>query len=223
MDKKLVFEYLKTQEFAVLLGLLDSAYDEMDTNQRRSVFGKLVHQMPPPVVDGEELLVDIEGFHSESLAGVYYAPFDINSKNYMDIPEETEEWFELLGDFLEKSRLLSQQGNHPYAIQCFGLLYDLIDVMDQGDTIVFAHELGSWMIPGDEKPCIQAYITSLAVCSTPEEFATATIPLLRRDSYESFANKVYATVIKAASKEQRVHLDEEIARQNIRTTPKRKR
>lgn len=223
MDKELVFEYLEKQEFAELIALLDAAYDEMDTHQRRSVFGEIVQKMPPPVVEGEELLVDIETFHSKSLAGVYYAPFSINSKNFMDIPEETEEWFELLGDFLAQSARLSQQGNHLYAVQCFGLLYDLIGVMEQGEEIVFAEEVGSWMIPGDERQYIQAYISSSAACSTPKEFTTAMIPLLRHDSYGSFANNVYATALKAANVEQKAHLKTEITRQNIRTTPTRRR
>ena len=47
MDEELVFEYLEQQEFAELIALLDAAYDEMDTHQRQSVFGKIAQKMPP--------------------------------------------------------------------------------------------------------------------------------------------------------------------------------
>lgn len=221
MDKERILDYLQEQDNAALVRLLDTAYDEMTTNQRRAVFGQLVQRMPPPVIDTEELLDDIAVFREESFAGVYYAPFEINSKNYMDVPEETEEWFERLGDYLEHSKQLSQQGNHVVAIDCFGLLYELIDAMDRGEEIVFAHELGGWMIPVDETPCLHAYIRSLAATSTPEEFTTAVLPLLRRDSYESFANTVYTTIKKVATTAQRVALDAEIAQQHIRIAPKR--
>ncbi len=37
------------------------------------------------------------------------------------------------------------------AVQCFKLLHELIDKMEDGDEIVFADEYGTWMITGDEK------------------------------------------------------------------------
>ena len=38
------------------------------------------------------------------------------------------------------------------AAECFVLLYDLIKQIEKGEEIVFADELGMWMLPGDEKP-----------------------------------------------------------------------
>ena len=49
-----------------------------------------------------------------------------------------------------------------HAAACFGILYELIDAMERGDEIVFAEEVGGWMIPGDEKEYVAAYMTSLA-------------------------------------------------------------
>jgi hypothetical protein len=40
--------------------------------------------------------------------------------------------------------------------------------MERGEEIVFADEYGSWMIPGDEKTFVQAYVTSLAAVETPD-------------------------------------------------------
>ncbi len=88
---------------------------------------------------------------AKSMAGVYYAPFKINSKNWSHIPDETREWFDRLGDLLQASAQLTAQGNHLHAVACFGTLYTLIAAMEDGEEIVFGDEIGSWMIPGDEK------------------------------------------------------------------------
>lgn len=216
MDENLLFKFLKKQPRIVLLDLLESAFHEMKTTQKNNVFGHMMDQIAPSRIDRKQVINDVRKFYKDSLAGVYYAPFDINSKNFSHIPEETEEWFEKLNDNLISSTQLSKQKDHLYAIDCFSLLYDLIKKMEAGDNIIFAHEYGTWMIPGDEKIYIKAYITSLAATKQPEGFAMMTIPLLRNDSYESFSNKVYSIAMKAASKEQQKHLKAEIKKQNIR-------
>ena len=218
MKKENLFNHLETQEQSTLLGLLIDAFESMDTNQRHEVFGKIIKEIPPSPVNGEMLLGDIEIFHSSSMAGHYYEYFDINSKNFSDVPEETEKWFDEISDHLEDSSRLSDQGEHDIAVQCFKLLYELIDKMEDGEDIVFADECGSWMITGDEKRFITAYLTSLSAISTPEEYAEGSIPLIKRDSYASFHNKVYSIALKRATKEQKAHLQKEIKIQQIRTS-----
>ena len=173
--------------------------------------------LPPEPVDGEALLTEIEIFQERSLSGCYYEPFAINSKNWRHVPEETKEWFEELGDYLKPSRQLTAQGDHLHAVACFGILYELIDAMERGEEIVFADEIGSWMIPGDEKEYIAAYMTSLAATMGPEEFTAAAIPLIRRDSRQSLSAQAYKSAIRAADEEQREHLEAEVQRQGIRT------
>jgi hypothetical protein len=220
MDKTQLFQFLSTQAASSLLDLLSTAYDQMNIDQRRWVFGKLVDELPPAPVDGEVLLDEVELFQRESLAGIYYEPFDINSKNWTYIPEETEEWFERLGDLLKASCQLTTQGDHLHAVACFGILYELIDTMERGEEIVFGDEIGSWMIPGDEKQYIAAYMTSLAATTTPEEFAAAALPLIRRDSYHSFAAQAYPSAVRTANEAQKAYLEVEIQCQNIRTAHK---
>jgi hypothetical protein len=60
-------------------------------------------------------------------------------------------------------------------------------------------------------------LTTFSHNSSAEEFAKATLPLIRRDSYSSFSKKVYATARRFANKEQKAYLQKEIERQNIRT------
>jgi hypothetical protein len=189
----------------------------MNINQRHDVFGETISELPTFSVDGEDVLTTIEAFYEKSVGGYYYAPFDINSKNFSDIPEETDAWFEELSDYLEDSSKLTDQEDHGIAVQCFKLLYKLIDKMEDGEEIVFADEYGTWMITGDEKRFIKSYLTSLSAISTDEEYANGAIPLIKRDSYESFHNKVYANAIKIANEDQRLFLKKEVKKQGIKT------
>ena len=219
MDKGRIFAFLQQQEPAMLLEVLQNAYQTMTTKQRQAVFGAVVKQIPLGPVDGEQLQSEIHTFSQASLAGAYYAPFNINSQNFSDIPEETDAWFEQLGDFLARSTFLSDQGQHHDACTCFGLLYELIEQMERGEEIVFAEEVGSWMIPGDEKLYLRAYISSLAATTTPEDFAEAMVPLLRRDSSAYFIHKAYSIAIRVANKQQQAQLKAAITRQRIKTKP----
>lgn len=217
MNKKRLFEHLKSQDKSRLLELLNFAYDSIDTNQRHDVFGKIIVEIPPSPVKSKKIWTTIETFHAKSMSGYYYAPFDINSKNFSDIPEETDVWFDEIADYLEDCSRLTEQGDHEIAVQCFKMLHELIDVMEDGDKIVFADEYGTWMISGDEKRFVKSYLTSLSKVSTPEEYTTGAIPLIKRDSYESLHNKVYSTAIKIGTKDQTIHLKKEVQKQKIKT------
>src|SRR3990172_1569371 len=217
MDKTRLFLFLSQQDSSVLLDLLNTAYDEMDHDKRQAVFGRHNEVMPPAPVEGETLLTDVEEFRRASLDRAYYAPFNMNSRNYMYVPEETKAWFERIDGLLETSSQLTAQGDHPHAVACFGILFELIDAMEQGAEIVFAEEYGSWMIPGDEKQYVGAYLTSLAATSIPDEFTRLALPLIRHDSRQSFTTGEYTSAVRAASQAQRAHLEAEIQRQNIRT------
>jgi len=221
MNKEQLFQYLSEQDSPKLLDLLSMAYDYMETDQRHDVFGDLMRKLPQEPVDGEVLLAEIQKFARRSYAGRYYAPFNINSKNYRDVPEETEAWFDEIGDLLQSAMQVTAQGEHLQAIACFRELYALIDKMEDGEDIVFADELGSWMIPGDEKLTLGAYLTSLAAVSSAEEFAAAAIPFVRRDSWYSMTGEVYVTATRIANEEQRAHLAAEVARLEIRVERKR--
>ena len=217
MDKAHLFHYLSAQDASRLLDVLSVAYDEMSYDQRDAVFGRYAEALPPAPVDVETLLEEVKSFHANSLAGVYYAPFAVNSRNYRHIPEETKVWFGRLGDLLTASGQLTEQGAHEHAVTCFEMLFELIDALDQGDEIVFADEIGSWMIRVDEQEYTAAYLTSLAATTTPEEFTASILPLLRRDSRQNFVAQTYQSAIRVATPEQRVRLDAEVQRQGIPT------
>jgi len=115
MDKESVFQLLANQETAVLLDLLNRAYEQMNDKQRQAVFGPhavvgnalAVDDEPErSEVDGKRLLEAAEELKAESLAGAYWAPFRVNSKNYMEVPDKTRAWFKQLAEMLEDACLL---------------------------------------------------------------------------------------------------------------------
>ena len=112
---------------------------------------------------------------------------------------------------------LTDSGEHADAVACFALLCALLEAMESGEEIIFAEEAGSWMIPTDEKAWLKAYLTSLAATATPEQFTAAAIPLIERDSGQSFAGKVHAAARKVANPQQKTHLQAEVQRRKIRT------
>jgi hypothetical protein len=59
-------------------------------------------------------------------------------------------------------------------------------------------------------------LTTFSHNSSAEDFAKATLPLIRRDSYSAFADKIYATARRFANKEQKAYLQKEVERHNIR-------
>ena len=216
MDEKALFKVLKRQTKATLLDLLQSAYDETNTQQRRHIFGDLMEQSKPSKIIAQNIIQAAEDFYQNSISGFYYAPFDINSKNFSHIPEETEEWFEKLGDLLKATTQLSKQKEHVSAMESFTILYELIAKMEDGEEIIFADEYGSWMIPGNEQDFLDAYISSLAVVKSPEEYIQTVLPLIKRDSYSSFCNQVYALAIKHSDKELGKALTDAVKEQKIK-------
>jgi hypothetical protein len=217
MDEIELFDILEEKKKSDLLELLQSAYSEMTSKQRSYIFGDIMLQeiKAKKIIDEDELLDEVKTFYKKSLAGYYYAPFAINSKNFMDIPEETDEWCNKTTLLLEESTQLTDLGKHTAAIKCFQMLFELMDRLGD-DEIIFAEEVGTWMIGADEDRAIKAYITSLKQIATPKDFSEHLSPLLIRDSHESFSKEVYTKVKKLANKEQKCELDRIIKERGIR-------
>jgi hypothetical protein len=152
----------------VLLNYLESAYRGMNDRQRRTVFaGAVLKPKKEPRVDAARVLRDVRHFHSDSVAGVYYAPFMIDSKNFRDRPVETEDWCDRFTRFARKAIALTAAGRHTEAVECHRLLDDLRKRLDNGEEVIFADEVGSWMISTGEKEWRAAYRTSREAVSKP--------------------------------------------------------
>jgi hypothetical protein len=219
VDEEQVFAHLQKKKKDVLLEYLRAAYEEMSIDQRRTVFGDLAHKPTKARIDGALLWRDVEQFCRDSRARYYYAPFPINAKNFMYVPEETEEWCEHFADLARDACRLTDQGDHAHAVKCFAALYGLEAAVDAGEEIIFAEEAGGWMIPIEGKDWLRAYLTSLAATATPEEFTAAAAPVIAADSRHAFEDETYVSAAAVATPEQKARLDAELKRQNIRTGP----
>lgn len=216
INKATLFEAIDKMERTALLQLLQDAFENMNERTQRAVFGEIYKVHTKSERTPDDLLADIEAFYSRSLLGHYYAPFRINSKNFMDVPEETEEWFDKLGYYLDFTSELVAEKQYEAGIQCFKLLFELIDKMGDGEEIVFADELGDWMIT-TKTDYVEHYIIAVThAAETTTEYVAALIPRLQEDSYFSFYNKVYKKIKKHASKEQLQAINTAIEEHSIR-------
>ena len=219
MNEVTLFVSLEKCDKSELINLLENSYFEMNADQRQAVFGShIIDEINNRVIDqsgADDIVSDVNNFYKDSTAGVYYAPFNINSKNYMDIPEETSEWCNQVGIYLDEASQLTKQNFHTESVHCFKLLFDLFDKLAD-DDIVFADELGSWMIGGDKEQAITCYITSASTILPENKFAEHIAALLKIDSYESYSNQVYKKSLSICTKEQMIALQLEASIQKIK-------
>lgn len=216
INKKKLFEAIRALKKSELITLLEEAFDEMERGTRRVVFGELFNEYTKKERTAEQVRKQVKQFYKQSMAGDYYAPFSINSKNYLDVPEETDEWFDEIGDHLGFVSELVEEEEYETALHCFKLLYELIDRMEEGEEIVFADELGAWMIGDTEQDTENYIIAASKVLEDSEEYVGLLLPRLRRDSYFSFSEKVYEKIKKHANPSQLKAIREAVKAESIR-------
>jgi len=187
MKKDEIFARIKKMKKEELIALLEIAFVDSDRKQQRNIFGKIQEEILSKTETSKTLEKEIDRFIEESINRKYYAPFNINSKNWTHIPYETEDWFSKIGKYLDRTAKLVKDKEYELTIRCSEKLYELIKKMEDGEEIVFADEYGTWMIHSSED-YDKAYIESLSKIENPESFAIKVIPILKRDSYESFRN-----------------------------------
>jgi hypothetical protein len=217
MDQDQLSAFLAEFDSESLRKLMQAACDELDSRNSPAGPGEVFPRAEPAPADEGMLLKEVKQFQRDSLTGKFYAPFNMNSKNFTQVPGKTRIWFRRLGQLLTDAARLSEQGDHGYAVACFRMLYELLGAVLRGEEIVFAEECGSWLLPVEEKPLMAAYFASLAATTTPEDYATAVLPLLERDSLESFSKKAFSTALRAANPAQKARLKSEVKRQGVRT------
>ena len=188
----------------------------MEEGTQRNVFSELFKEHTKSERTPKKLLEKIEKFYDKSMGGYYYAPFDINSKNFSNIPEETNEWFDEISDYLDFVSELVEEEEYEIGLKCFAILFELIDKMESGEEIVFADELGDWMI-STKKDYTENYIISISKEKMQiEEYVSLLIPMIKSDSYFSFSKTVYKKVKKHSNTIQLNAINKEIKSQSIR-------
>lgn len=145
IDKRAIRTLMLQTNKEGLLQFLDACLESMNEEQLDSVFGNLYYEQVIQQLPATLVLAKIKIFLKDSLAGMYYAPFEMDSKNYTWIPPETDAWYNQLSMWIDRSCELVQEGHRSIGKKCLDICFQLIDKQADGDT-VFAHESGDWMI-----------------------------------------------------------------------------
>jgi len=145
IQAKDILHYLRNAKKKELLQYISESVNVMSKAQIDDVFGALIVEQKINKMTPDEVLSAIEKFKAESLAGKYYAPFDMNSKNFTFIPPETDEWFRDISIWLDRACELVAQNEPDIARKCLAICIELNEKLGE-DRIVFAHEYGDWMI-----------------------------------------------------------------------------
>jgi len=119
------------------------------------------------------LLEDVEDFRDDSLSGIYYKAFNVNSHNFMDMSRETSNWIAEFERLMNRCIKQCRGGEYSQTQQAFKILFELLDEIDtRSDTIIFfADEAGSWQVGVEWDEVLPCYFTALAKVSKPKPFA----------------------------------------------------
>lgn len=118
------------------------------------------------------LLAEVRRFYEAGLQGRYYESFAVNSKNFMETSQGTEEFIVEFNDLLGKCVHAAEKEPMPPVREAFELLFRLLRCIDKGDDVIFfADEGGSWQVGVDWRIALPAYFQCLANTAPPEDFA----------------------------------------------------
>jgi hypothetical protein len=119
------------------------------------------------------LLDEVRKFHEASLRGDHYEGFAVNSKNFMQKSEGTEEFIAEFDRLVGKCVRAREKTPGPPLREAFELLFGLLRHIDKGhdDMVFFADEGGSWQVGVDWRAALPAYFRCLADTASPADFA----------------------------------------------------
>jgi hypothetical protein len=158
-----------------LLTIAERAVEMVPRTRLGALVGDMVRldQLAEGKRGAAPLLGEVRKFHDASLRGEYYDSFDVNSKNFMDMSEGTEEFIAEFDRLIGECVLAAARGTHPAVREAFELLFALLRRIDEDpDSVVFfADEAGSWQAGVDWREVLPAYFRCLADGTPGEDFA----------------------------------------------------
>jgi hypothetical protein len=130
----------------------------------------------------DKLLARVRSFERTSLAGDYYDPFDVNSKNCMNKSSGTIAWIAECNRLLDLCVVQAQTGDAAEARQSFDIIFGLLDEIDacRDDIIFFADEAGAWQVGVDWEKLLPSWFKVLSATAKPDEYAKRVVDLLNR-------------------------------------------
>ncbi|MBT9317615.1 hypothetical protein [Leptothoe spongobia] len=130
----------------------------------------------------ELILEEVLDFQADSLAGVYYESFRVNSRNYMDQSRGTINWIAEFKRLMNRCIKECQAGEYFQAHPAFEVLIELLDEVDEcrDDIIFFADESGSWQVGVSWENVLPSYFTALAEVVEPEVYAESVVKVVKK-------------------------------------------
>ena len=181
------------------ISALRQSIRELDTDELLLLLDRAVDLIPqeqlPKLLEGvldldsfrvdeaavKSLLKEVRDFQEESLAGVYYESFRVNSRNFMDQSRGTINWIAKFRRLMHRCLEECQGGESAQIRQAFEALFELLDEIDEcrDDIIFFADEAGSWQVGVDWEKVLPAYFLVLTDEAKPKAYAQSVIKLVR--------------------------------------------
>lgn len=186
--RKKIRTNLETEE---LLSLLDRAVELIPQERLPELIVNFFDLDSLSLVDetSNQFLIDeVRNFYEESIAGIYYEDFRVNSRNFMDSSRGTINFIAEFRRLMQRCIDESESGNSVQVLEAFDLLINLLDEIDQcrDDIIFFADEGGAWQVGVDWNRVLPCYFRPLAVVAKPKEYAQRAIELVKEHAdYQS--------------------------------------
>jgi hypothetical protein len=153
------------------------------------------------------LRTSVEAFARASLAGKFYEPFEVDSRNFTQRSAGTLSWTAECRRLFERCAR-DDSSVPPTEIRgAFDTLFCLLDRVDKclDDVVFFADEAGSWQVGVDWQGVLPAWFAVLATTAEPEEFARHVVERVRRHCSHK-ASELLAIAGTAATPAQRAAL-----------------
>ena len=134
------------------------------------------------MAEDELILETVLDFQADSLAGVYYESFRVNSRNYMDQSRGTINWIAEFDRLMNQCIKECEAGEYFQAHPAFEILIELLDEVDEcrDDIIFFADEGGSWQVGVSWEHVLPAYFTALAEVVEPDVYAESVVKVVKK-------------------------------------------
>ncbi len=184
IDISLLRELLRNElEIEELLNFLDRAIELLPEERLPELIEGF---FDPDLLKVEELseqslLEEVEDFHSDSLDGLYYEDFEVNSKNFMERSRGTMNWIAQYNRLMKRCQKESSKGKPEEICQAFERLFNLLEEIDEcrDDIIFFADEAGSWQVGVEWDEVLPCYFKILGAVAEPVEYAEGVIKLVK--------------------------------------------
>ena len=160
---------------------------------------------------GRGLRGAIRKFQEASLRGDYYESFRVDSRNYMEKSNGTEDWIAECNRLLDRCTKAAKARRFVEAREGFEILFSVLRKLEDSpeDIIFFADEAGLWQVGVEWESVLPAFFRSLAATAEPEEYAQEAMKAIE-DFADNDRKRYLAAAHRSAKPAQRRALPAEV-------------